>query len=226
MKKQESTKARRAKPSAKRKAKETKLSKEEEAAKAKKIENFIEVTEKDYNNSDNLLTTIKGERLAAEQATSKLKYYKANGVGRPRRLVQADIISDRIDNYFNLCTETKHAPTKSGLAYALGLLSTCEIDDAILRAKEQRLPEKPTDRQIERFYSDRLISLEIKRAMLRIEDYLQNALLTNGKSVGAIFTLKNHYGYKDVQDINSNIKSQGVVVSIAYGVPEPAKTNK
>ena len=200
--------------------------KRKEIARVKKITKVIEETEKDYNNKINLLTTITSERLAAEQATTQGKVYNSTGVGKPRKLVQADIIGETIDNYFTVCTDTKHAPTKSGLAYALGLLATCDIDEAIKRGKEQRLPEKPNEKDIDRYYSDRLISLYIKRAMLRIEDYLQNALLTNGKSIGAIFTLKNHYGYKDVQDINSNIKSQGVVVSIAYGAPEPQKSTK
>ena len=225
MKDQESRRSKATRP--KRKATlPTAGEKRKEAAKVKRITKLIEKTNLDYNNTQNIFTTITGEKLRAEQALAIPKIYRATGVGKPRKLPEVDKIEGMLDKYFNDCIEQKKAPTKSGLAYSLGLLDTCSIDLAITRAKEQRLPEKPTEQQIERYYSDRLISLHLKRAMLRIEDYLQNALLTNGKSVGAIFTLKNHYGYKDVQDINSNIKSQGVVVSIAYGVPEPQKSTK
>ena len=90
-----------------------------------------------------------------------------------------------IDQYFNACDKDKRPYTVSGLAYTIGTSRQVLID-------YQNRDE----------YED--IVLDAKR---RIERYTEECLFTKQNPAGVIFCLKNNYGYKDKQEIDTTINT-------------------
>jgi hypothetical protein len=103
--------------------------------------------------------------------------------GRPRKYDTKEELQEKIDKYFYESTHNeddtkKDEPdpiTMSGLAFYLGFADRQSITDY-----------KKTDE----------FTFTIKRAKLRIENYLEARLLGNNVT-GIIFNLKNNFGWKD-----------------------------
>lgn len=106
--------------------------------------------------------------------------------GRPLKYKTPEDLENAIEEYFRTrigSIERKRAPTISGLALWLGFEDRQSLYD---------YKERPEFSHI------------IKKAVLMIEDYAEEVLLSGeGTATGAIFWLKNHkWTDKTVQDVN------------------------
>lgn len=94
--------------------------------------------------------------------------------GRPPKYSAVEDMQQKIDDYFAECLAREKPPTVSGLAYALDM-STRALRD--YEAKDEFLPT-------------------VKRAKQRVEVALEERL--DGQApAGAIFNLKNNFGWRD-----------------------------
>lgn len=101
--------------------------------------------------------------------------------GRPNKITRDKELQEKIDKYFKDCDIKNEPYTITGLCIALDICrdTLCEY------AKKEE-------------FSD-----TIKKAKLRVENYLEKHLITDG-GTGIIFNLKNNFGWKDKQE-NINV---------------------
>jgi hypothetical protein len=93
------------------------------------------------------------------------------------------LLSDKIEEYFEHCETEKKKYTVAGLVYFLGYSNKQSISD--LRGRK-----------------DPMYGWLIDRARLRIEDNKNSQLLKPGQpTAGYIFDLKNNHGWRDRQEI-------------------------
>lgn len=102
--------------------------------------------------------------------------------GRPKKYTEAEIMQQKIDKYFADCARNKEPYTITGLCIALDL---CRDTLSEYMKKEE--------------FSD-----TIKKAKLKVENYLEKHLITDSSTTGIIFNLKNNFGWKDKQE-NINV---------------------
>lgn len=102
--------------------------------------------------------------------------------GRPKKYTEAEIMQQKIDKYFADCVRNKEPYTITGLCIALDL---CRDTLSEYMKKEE--------------FSD-----TIKKAKLKVENYLEKHLITDSSTTGIIFNLKNNFGWKDKQE-NINV---------------------
>ena len=102
--------------------------------------------------------------------------------GRPPKYNTAEEMQEKIDNYFKECDYNNKPYTVTGLALALDL-----DRKSILNYSEK-----------EEFFHT------IKKAKLKVENYLEERLINDTSTTGIIFNLKNNYGWKDKQE-NINV---------------------
>lgn len=102
--------------------------------------------------------------------------------GRPNKITKKEELQEKIDNYFKECNYKGEPYTITGLCIALDICrdTLCEY------AKKEE-------------FSD-----TIKKAKLRVENYLEKHLITDNGTTGIIFNLKNNFGWKDKQE-NINV---------------------
>ncbi|MCR6516312.1 DNA-packaging protein [Clostridium sp. LY3-2] len=117
----------------------------------------------------------------------------SNKGGRPLKFKSPEELQEKVDEYFKWVEDKKKYPTISGLAYYLDTTrkTLLEYENC--------------------FENDRLSSVDdntkvkfintIKRAKARIEMEYEESLFYKNSSVGAIFTLKNNFGWVDKQEI-------------------------
>ena len=99
--------------------------------------------------------------------------------GRPKAYTEVEIMQQKIDKYFNECDKNKEPYTITGLALALDL-----------------------DRKsINNYAKDSEFFPTIKKAKLKVENYLEKRLINDSSATGIIFNLKNNYGWSDKQEI-------------------------
>ena len=112
--------------------------------------------------------------------------------GRPARFKDPEKLQAAIDDYFNECKDV--IPTIEGLAVYLD----CD-SDTIRNYEGRNLPSNISDEDKQKYF------VAIKKARARC----QTALVNNGLKVNnpamQIFLLKNNYGYKDKQEIDTNM---------------------
>ena len=102
------------------------------------------------------------------------------GAGRPLKWSDFEDFERQVNDYFRVCDESERPYTMTGLAMHLG------TNRMTLYNIETRGD-----------YDERYIEV-IGLAKQRCELWLEESLLTNrGNVVGAIFTLKNNFGWKD-----------------------------
>ena len=90
--------------------------------------------------------------------------------GRPKKYTQVELMQQKIDTYFKKC-DNEHDPyTVTGLCLALDI--TRETLSQYLKNSE---------------FSD-----TIKKAKLKVENYLEKRLITDTSTTGIIFNLKNN----------------------------------
>lgn len=103
--------------------------------------------------------------------------------GRPKAYTEVKIMQQKIDKYFKECNENKEPYTITGICIALDI---CR--DTLLE-----------------YMKDEKFSDTIKKAKLKVENYLEKHLITDTSTTGIIFNLKNNFGWKDKQEtINVN----------------------
>lgn len=104
--------------------------------------------------------------------------------GRPKKYTKKEEIESKIEEYFKNCDIHNKPYTVTGLGLALNM----SRQDLINYSKDKE------------FFDT------IKRAKLKIENYLEEHLVTDNSVTGIIFNLKNNYGWKDKQE-NVNIET-------------------
>lgn len=104
-------------------------------------------------------------------------------VGRPLKFKSAKELQNKIDEYFAYCDKHEKPYTITGLALAL------DTSRDILLNYEER----------EEF------SNTIKKAKLKCQAYAEEQLFINRNTAGVIFNMINNYGWKNKQDIDTNI---------------------
>lgn len=120
-------------------------------------------------------------------------------MSRSNRIVQftLDELKERIDNYFNKCDEELEPYTVTGLCLALNVTRQTLIN----YENRDRSFINMSEEEIEEFVDT------VKRAKLRIENYAEKQLFSARNPAGIIFNLKNNYGWKDIQEVNSNVNN-------------------
>lgn len=99
--------------------------------------------------------------------------------GRPKKYKSVKLMKEKIDMYFEMCDEKNEPYTVTGLCLALDI---CR--DTLLE-----------------YSKDKLFSDTIKKAKLKIENYLEKHLITDSSTTGIIFNLKNNFGWTDKQQL-------------------------
>lgn len=104
--------------------------------------------------------------------------------GRPPKYKAKKDFQKKIDKYFEECDKNDEPYTITGLGLALDM----SRQDLINYSKK------------EEFFDT------IKKAKLRVENYLEKHLIMDSSATGIIFNLKNNYGWKDKQE-NINVET-------------------
>ena len=102
--------------------------------------------------------------------------------GRPPKYTEVEEMQKKIDKYFEDCKLNNRPYTITGLGLALDM----SRQDLINYSKK------------EKFFDT------IKKAKMRVENYLEERLINDSSATGIIFNLKNNYGWKDKQE-NVNV---------------------
>lgn len=111
--------------------------------------------------------------------------------GRPKAYTEVEVMQQKIDDYFYECDKNKEPYTITGLALALDL-----------------------DRKsINNYAKDSEFFPTIKKAKLKVENYLEKRLINDSSTTGIIFNLKNNYDWRDKQEIehSGNLKLEDVL---------------
>ena len=113
-------------------------------------------------------------------------------VGRPLKFKDKEELQKKITEYFDKCSETGKPLTITGLAVALDTFRSVLID---YESKDE-------------------FSYTIKKAKEYIHAWTEEYLFTGKNQTGAIFNLKNNYGWKDSSqtDITSGGEQLGVIM--------------
>lgn len=99
--------------------------------------------------------------------------------GRPKKYTEVEIMQQKINKYFEECNKDNEPYTVTGLCLALNI---CRDTLAEYAKKEE--------------FSD-----TIKKAKLKVENYLERHLITDSSTTGIIFNLKNNFGWTDKQQL-------------------------
>lgn len=115
--------------------------------------------------------------------------------GRPLKFNSPEILENKIKEFFKMCADEKRVPTITGLAYFLDTTrkTLLEYENEILKSVSDDMKEE---------YSD-----IIKSAKARIELEYEQLLFKGNSVIGAIFTLKNNFGWVDRQEIQQTNKT-------------------
>ncbi len=104
--------------------------------------------------------------------------------GRPPKYKKAEEMKRKIDNYFKECDKKGEPYTVTGLGLALDM----SRQDLINYSNKDE------------FFDT------IKKAKLRVENYLEKRLINDSSATGIIFNLKNNYNWRDKQE-NINVET-------------------
>ena len=109
--------------------------------------------------------------------------------GRPRKYTKVTDMQKEIDKYFIDCDDKEEPYTFTGLALALGFYGRQELLNYLNYVDENG--DKFSD--------------TIKRARSKVESSIEKGLIS-GKynATGAIFNLKNNFGWKDKQEVETS----------------------
>lgn len=107
---------------------------------------------------------------------------KKHAGGRPPKYKTEKEIEEKTNKYFMECDLTGEPYTITGLCIALGI----------------------TRETLNEYSKNKKFSDTIKKARLKVENYLEKHLITDNSTTGIIFNLKNNFGWKDKQE-NINV---------------------
>ena len=125
---------------------------------------------------------------------------KKKKIGRPLKYKSPDDMQKKIDAYFTDC-DRKEAPyTVTGLALAIDMSRQGLVNY-----------EKKGE-----FFDT------IKKAKGRVEEFLEQRLLSANCSTGVIFNLKNNFGWRDHSDIS--IGEHRIIEIVRSGKKDNGKT--
>lgn len=99
--------------------------------------------------------------------------------GRPKAYKEVEEMKNKIEKYFIECDIKEEPYTITGLCIALDI---CRDTLSEYMKKEE--------------FSD-----TIKKAKLKVENYLEKHLITDSSTTGIIFNLKNNFGWSDKQQV-------------------------
>ncbi len=123
---------------------------------------------------------------------------KSNKAGRPLKFKSPEELQAKIDAYYEWAKENKKHITITGLAWFLDtnrqtLLRYEEDDSELLKSVSEDVRQAFRD--------------TVKRAKARVEMEYEESLYNKNSAVGAIFTLKNNYGYVDKQEVSQKVEN-------------------
>lgn len=118
--------------------------------------------------------------------------------GRPLKFKTPEELESKIEEYFQWAEDNKKHITVTGLAW---YLDTNRQTLSNYQDEESELYKNIEDSVKVRYIDS------IKRAKARIEMEYEDSLYNKNSVVGAIFTLKNNYGYVDKQEIEQTNKT-------------------
>ncbi|HAT4299491.1 TPA: hypothetical protein I9063_002895 [Clostridium perfringens] len=123
---------------------------------------------------------------------------KSNKAGRPLKFKSPEELQAKIDAYYEWAKENKKHITITGLAWFLDtnrqtLLRYEEEDSELLKSVSEDVRQAFRD--------------TVKRAKARVEMEYEESLYNKNSAVGAIFTLKNNYGYVDKQEVSQKVEN-------------------
>lgn len=122
-----------------------------------------------------------------------------NKGGQPMKFKTPEELEEKIQEYYIWAKDNKKHITVTGLAWFL------DTDRITLLRYENMI-----DSELYKSISDDVkvkYCNSIKRAKAKIESEYEELLYNKNSSVGAIFTLKNNYGYVDKQEIEQTNKT-------------------
>ena len=99
--------------------------------------------------------------------------------GRPKKYIEAELMQEKINKYFKECDNKNEPYTVTGLCLALDM----------------------TRETLREYLKNEQFSDTIKKAKLRVENYLEKHLITDNSATGIIFNLKNNFGWTDKQQV-------------------------
>ncbi|EJT6169398.1 terminase small subunit [Clostridium perfringens] len=122
----------------------------------------------------------------------------SNKGGRPLKFKSPEELQSKIDAYYEWAKENKKHITITGLAWFLDtnrqtLLRYEEEDSELLKSVSEDVRQAFRD--------------TVKRAKARVEMEYEESLYNKNSAVGAIFTLKNNYGYVDKQEVSQKVEN-------------------
>ncbi len=104
--------------------------------------------------------------------------------GRPKKYTEVEIMQQKIDKYFFECKQNNEPYTITGLCIALDVCRDT----------------------LNEYMKNGDFSDTIKKAKLKVENYLEKHLICYSSTTGIIFNLKNNFGWKDKQE-NINVET-------------------
>lgn len=99
--------------------------------------------------------------------------------GRPKKYTEVELMKQKIDLYFKKCDNKNEPYTVTGLCLALDI----------------------TRETLNQYLKDEQFSDTIKKAKLKVENYLEKHLIIDSSTTGIIFNLKNNFGWTDKQEL-------------------------
>lgn len=99
--------------------------------------------------------------------------------GRPKKYTEAELMQEKINKYFKECDNKNEPYTVTGLCLALDM----------------------TRETLREYLKNEQFSDTIKKAKLKVENYLERHLITDSSTTGIIFNLKNNFGWTDKQQV-------------------------
>lgn len=124
-------------------------------------------------------------------------------VGRPPKYTNVEEIEELIEEYFRLKDAQGDPYTITGLAIALGM------------SRQQLIEYQARDE-----FHD-----AIKTARERCHEYAEKYLYSGKAVAGAIFSLKNNYGWKDKTEVENNINVKFSLADLHKGTQQLQEVN-
>lgn len=123
---------------------------------------------------------------------------KNKKIGRPLKFKSPEELEVKIEAYYEWAKENKKHITVTGLAWFLDTNRQTLLD---YESEDSSLFKNMSDNMKHTFIDT------IKRAKARIEMEYEESLYNKNSAVGAIFTLKNNYGYVDKQEVTQKVEN-------------------
>lgn len=103
----------------------------------------------------------------------------SNKKGRPKKYTEVEVMQQKIETYFKKCDLEDEPYTITGLCMSLDICRDT----------------------LSEYLKNEDFSDTIKKAKLKVENYLEKHLITDSGTTGIIFNLKNNFGWSDKQQI-------------------------